>query len=345
MSTRPESQQNGFTFCPGGYLPAHLVEAVISASVLTKGFVPSAGGFDVDLEIATGLIVGLIGPSGSGKTTSVRLMTGILAPDSGHVSVFGADPTTFAPRTRARIGYMPQDSILNPHLTLRENLNFAASLYGMPYGRSQQLERLVDFVELGEAIDRLPDQASGGEQRRVMLASTLIHHPDLIFLDEPTAGIDPMLRRKFWDRFEELGRQGRTLVVTTQYVGEAAYCDYVAVLAEGRMLIFDTPEGLRRAAFDGELIDLTFATPPTPDDIASLDGAVTRHPLQWIDSHLARVVVDDAGAAAPEVTRWAEQRGLGLEKVETYVPPFDDVFVHLVDSLDRTNEEEAEVVG
>ena len=300
--------------------------------------------FDVDLEIISGLIVGLIGPSGSGKTTAVRLMTGILAPDSGHVTVFGSDPTAFTSKTKARIGYMPQDSILYPHLTLRENLNFAASLYGMPYRRSKQFKRIVDFVELGDAIGRLPSEASGGEQRRVMLASTLIHQPDLIFLDEPTAGIDPMLRRKFWDRFEELGREERTLVVTTQYVSEAAYCDYVAVLAEGRLLIFDTPGGLRRAAFDGDLIDLTFATPPDPGDIASLDGTITRHPLQWIDSRSARVVVDDAGAAAPEMTRWAEQRGITLETVETYIPPFDDVFVHLVDSLDQ-DEEEAEVVG
>jgi len=321
-----------------------LAETIISASGLTKRFGPSAGVFDVDLEVASGLIVGLIGPSGSGKTTAVRLMTGILAPDSGHVSVFGADPTAFTSKTRARIGYMPQDSILYPHLTLRENLNFAASLYGMRYGRSDQLERMVDFVELGDAIDRLPGQASGGEQRRVMLASTLIHQPDLILLDEPTAGIDPLLRRKFWDRFEELGQEERTLVVTTQYVGEAAYCDYVAVLAKGRMLIFDTPGALRRAAFDGELIDLTFATPPDSGDIASLDGTVTRHPLQWIDSHSARMVVDDAGAAAPEMIRWAEQRGLALEKVETYLPPFDDVFVHLVDSFDDAMEEEAEVV-
>jgi ABC-2 type transport system ATP-binding protein len=240
---------------------------------------------------------------------------------------------------------MPQESILYPHLTLRDNLNFAASLYGMPYRRSTQIERMIDFVALGDAVDRLPGQASGGEQRRLMLASTLIHQPDLIFLDEPTAGIDPVLRRKFWDRFEELGEQGRTLVVTTQYVGEAAYCDYVAVLARGRILSFDTPEGLRRAAFDGELIDLTFENPPASADLASLDGALTRHPVQWIDSRTVRVVVEDAGAAAPRLTKWAEQRGMTLEKAESYLPPFDDVFVHLVDSLEETRDEEAERVG
>jgi ABC-2 type transport system ATP-binding protein len=240
---------------------------------------------------------------------------------------------------------MPQESVLYPHLTLRDNLHFSASLYGMPYRRSTQIERMIDFVDLGDAVDRLPSQASGGEQRRLMLASTLIHQPELIFLDEPTAGIDPVLRRKFWDRFEELGEQGRTLVVTTQYVGEAAYCDYVAVLARGRILSFDTPEGLRRAAFDGELIDLTFEVPPGSTDLASLDGALTRHPVQWIDSRSVRVVVEDAGAAAPQLTKWAEQRGLTLEKAESFLPPFDDVFVHLVDSLEETRDEETELVG
>jgi ABC-2 type transport system ATP-binding protein len=321
-----------------------LADSIISASGLTKRFGPSAGVFDIDLDIASGLIVGFIGPSGSGKTTTIRLMTGILAPDSGRVVVLGADPTGFDTRTRGRIGYMPQESILYPHLTLRDNLDFAASLYGMPYRRSTQIERMIDFVALGDAVDRLPSQASGGEQRRLMLASTLIHQPDLIFLDEPTAGIDPVLRRKFWDRFEELGEQGRTLVVTTQYVGEAAYCDYVAVLARGRILSFDTPEGLRRAAFDGELIDLTFENPPDSTDLASLDGALTRHPVQWIDSRTVRVVVEDAGAAAPRLTKWAEQRGMTLEKAESYLPPFDDVFVHLVDSLEETRDEEAELV-
>ncbi|HEX5696611.1 MAG TPA: ABC transporter ATP-binding protein, partial [Acidimicrobiia bacterium] len=163
-----------------------MADSIITASALTKRFGPSAGVFDIDLDVAPGLIVGFIGPSGSGKTTTIRLMTGILAPDSGRVTVLGADPTGFDTRTRGRIGYMPQESILYPQLTLRDNLNFAASLYGMPYRRSKQIEGMIDFVALGDAVDRLPGESSGGEQRRLMLASTLIHQPDLIFLDEPT---------------------------------------------------------------------------------------------------------------------------------------------------------------
>jgi ABC-2 type transport system ATP-binding protein len=322
-----------------------LADSIISASGLTKRFGPSAGVFDLDLEIAPGLIVGLIGPSGSGKTTTVRLMTGILSADSGQLSVLGADPESFTSATRQQIGYMPQDSNLDPHLTLHENLNFAASLYGMSYQRSRQLDRIIDFVELQNVVHRLPGEASGGERRRLMLASTLIHQPELIFLDEPTAGIDPVLRKRIWDRLRELGEQGRSLMVTTQYVGEAAYCDYVVVLAHGRRLIADTPEGLRSAAYGGELIDITFEQSLPASDVASLEETITTQPMRWIDSRSVRLVVDDAGAAAPEVAKWAEQRGVSLEKVEAFLPPYDDVFVHLVDRFDHDEDRGAELLG
>jgi ABC-2 type transport system ATP-binding protein len=310
-----------------------LPDSIISAAGLTRAFGPEAGVFDMDLEIAPGLVIGFIGPSGSGKTTTVRLMTGILTPDSGRLSVLGTEPARFSRKTLTRIGYMPQRSILDPNLTLHQSLDFSASLYGMPLDRSDQIERIVEFVDLGAAVDRLPAQVSGGEQRRLMLASTLIHDPELIFLDEPTAGIDPVLRRRFWDRFEDLAGNGRTLIVTTQYVGEAAYCDYVVVLADGRVLAFDTPSGLRRTAFDGEMVSLTFEVPPGAEDTDWLQQNITRRPLEWLDSRSARAVVADAGTALPELARWADDRGIGLETAETYLPPFDDVFVQLIDAL------------
>jgi ABC-2 type transport system ATP-binding protein len=304
---------------------------------LTKAYGQGAGVFDLEIDIEPGTIVGFIGPSGSGKTTTVHLLTGVLAPDSGTAEVLGERPLAFTANTRARIGYMPQDSILYPDLTLRENLNFAASLYGMPYRRKKKLASLIDFVELEGAVDRLPREASGGEKRRVLLASTLIHDPELVFLDEPTAGVDPMLRRKFWDRFGELAASGKTLVVTTQYVGEAAYCDYVAVLAEGRILTLDTPEGLRRQAYGGEIIEMVFSSPPGSDDLMSLEESMAIS-LERVERDRVRLVVDDAGSAALEIGSWAEQRHLELEKVEPYLPPFDDVFVELVSRLQNGEE-------
>jgi ABC-2 type transport system ATP-binding protein len=317
----------------------------VQASGLTKKFEKDAGVFDIDLEVATGQIVGLIGPSGSGKTTTVRLTTGLLTPDSGTIEVLGQDPLRFTTRTRARIGYMAQESVFFPDLTLRENLSFAASLYGMPYRRRQQIEEMIEFLDLGGVMDRLLRKASGGEKRRLSLAATLIHDPDLMFLDEPTAGVDPILRRKFWDHFEHLSDSGATMIVTTQYVGEAAYCDFVGVLSSGRILAFDTPEGLRRRAFGGEQLDVVFASPPHHEDVASLNEASEVHKLQWLDDHTIRLSVDDAGSYAPTVVEWARQRDVPIEKTEPYLPPYDDVFVELVATLDEANGKEPVVAN
>jgi ABC-2 type transport system ATP-binding protein len=242
----------------------------------------------------------------------------------------------FSKDTRARIGYLAQELILYPDLTLRQNLNFASSLYGIS-PRRKRTNRLVEFMELDGAIDRLPQDVSGGEKKRAMLAGTLIHDPELLFLDEPTAGIDPVLRRKFWDHFNELASDGKTLVVTTQYVGEAAFCDYVAVLARGRVLTIDTPDGLRKQAFGGETIEVVFARPLSIDDIASLRAIFDQ--VDWMDSDRLRILVDESESATASVTAWAEERGLELTRNENYLPPFDDVFVELVSKLDQDSEE------
>lgn len=310
----------------------------VVASGLTKDFGDGAGVFDIDIEIDPGTIVGFIGPSGSGKTTTIRMMTGVTAPDHGELTVLGEKPVSFSRNTRARIGYMPQHAILYPELTLLENLNFAASLYGMPYNRKERIEELVDFVQLEGRMDRLPREASGGEKKRIMLASTFFHSPDLIFLDEPTAGIDPVLRRRFWDRFRELSDMGRTLLVTTQYVGEAAYCDYVAVLANGEIVIIETPEGLRQAAYGGEQIEVTFVSPPSRDLVEQLSRIVGLEGSEpdWVDSRTAHLIVENAGQASQTVLDWAEQNQIALEKAEVFQPEFDDVFVALVADQEET---------
>jgi ABC-2 type transport system ATP-binding protein len=319
-------------------------DPAIIATELTKRFEEDAGVFDLDLRVERGRIVALIGPSGSGKTTSVRLMTGLLAPDSGSISVLGQDPTRFTPETRSHIGYMAQDSVFFPDLTLRENLNFAASLFGVPLRRRRRVNEVVELLDLGDAIDRLLRDVSGGEKRRLSLAASLIHRPELLFLDEPTAGIDPILRTKFWDHFEHLSEQGSTLMVTTQYVGEAAYCDLVAVLAKGRVLALDTPDALRRRAYGGDLVDVVLAAPPARDDLVALTQAEGISKVTWLDDHSVRLVVADAGEMSSTLADWASQRGLDLERSETYLPPFDDVFVELVNAaqeqLDQVDPED-----
>jgi ABC-2 type transport system ATP-binding protein len=221
---------------------------------------------DVTLDIPPGAILGLIGPSGCGKTTLLRLLMGLHRPTEGEVRLFGENPLEASAALRQRVGYMPQHSVLFPNLSLETNLSFAAALYGVRWRRRRaRLHELLEFVELLEHRHTLLAHASGGMQRRLSLAATLVHEPELIVLDEPTAGVDPLLRSRFWERFRQLRDEGRSLVVTTQYVGEAAECDQVAVLVDGMLLAVDTPSGLVRRAY-GEAGPGS-GEPPDYDDV------------------------------------------------------------------------------
>ncbi|MGW8251114.1 MAG: ABC transporter ATP-binding protein [Anaerolineales bacterium] len=195
---------------------------IIRAEDLTKKFGDLVAVQDVSFEIDSGITFGFIGPSGCGKTTTIRLLTGVYKPDNGKASVFGVDPRAFTRHDKEAIGYLPQLFVLYPDLTVWENMNFAASLYGVSFNRATRLMELLDFVELTDHRKKLVRELSGGMRRRLSLAASLVHDPKLLFLDEPTAGIDPILRRKFWQYFRILQDQGHTLFITTQYVGEAA---------------------------------------------------------------------------------------------------------------------------
>jgi ABC-2 type transport system ATP-binding protein len=174
---------------------------LISSKDLTKQFGDQVVVDRISFEISAGSIFGFIGPSGCGKTTTLRLLTGIYHPTSGEVSVFGVSPKSFTLVEREKVGYMPQHFVLYPDLTISENLSFAASIYGVGGGRHKRINELLEFIELTEHRKKLVRHVSGGMKRRLSLASTLVHSPKLLFLDEPTGGIDPVLRRKFWDYF------------------------------------------------------------------------------------------------------------------------------------------------
>ncbi len=287
---------------------------------------------DVSLDVPRGIIFGFIGPSGAGKTTTIRLLIGTLSPTSGQVQVLGRSPSHFNQSTRAAIGYMPQLFALYPDLTVWENLNFAASIYGMGLFRGKRLKQVLDFVEMYGDRRKLARDISGGMQRRLSLAATLVHNPQLLFLDEPTAGIDPVLREKFWEHFRVLRDQGRTVFVTTQYVGEAAYCDMVGIMAEGQLLIVDTPENLRRRAYGGEIVQMHTTERVDYDHLVQLrqlpfvkPNGVTRAGDQDVN-----LTVDEASTAIPELLEWGKSHGLTIESIQQYVPPFEDVFVKLV---------------
>ncbi len=306
-------------------------ENIIQTHNISKEFNGTAAVQALSFYVPKGTIFGFIGPSGSGKTTTMRMLTGYYRPTSGEVRVLGRSPEKFTRTDRENIGYLPQSFGLYPNLTVWENLNFAASIYGLPVARHERLMEILEFVELDKDGNKLANQLSGGMQRRLNLAATLIHDPDLIFLDEPTAGIDPVLRNKFWDHFRELQAQGRTLFITTQYVGEAAYCDQVGVINEGQLAILDTPDLLRYRAFGGDLVDLHTVERldyQTLQAIRALPFVLSQ--VHQADINSVRLVVKEAKTDMAALLDWARENSLQINSIEEYLPPFDDVFVELV---------------
>ncbi|HET7037938.1 MAG TPA: ABC transporter ATP-binding protein [Thermomicrobiaceae bacterium] len=207
---------------------------------------------DVSLAIPPGVIYGLIGPSGSGKTTLIRLLVGVLRPERGEVCVFGRKMPDRA--VAGRIGYMTQSTALYPDLSLRENLSFFGALYGLGDARlRRRIEEVSREVALADRLDSPLHTFSGGMQRRASLACALIHQPELLILDEPTVGLDPVLRRAFWERFHRLAQAGRTLIVTSHIMDEAGRCDLLGFIRDGRLLASGTPDELRRLTGQAEL--------------------------------------------------------------------------------------------
>lgn len=307
---------------------------IIQLLNVTKRFGNAAAVENLSFTIEEGEIFGFIGPSGSGKTTTVRLMNGAYQPTEGSVTVFDRPAHRMTIAERERIGYLPQLFILYPNLSVKENIDFTASLYGLSWwGRRQRRRELLEFVELWDHRRKLARNISGGMQRRLELACSLIHDPKLLFLDEPTAGIDPILRAKFWDAFRDLKAQGRTLFVTTQYVTEAEYCDHVAVLSHGRMVAMDTPEALRRSAFGGEIVDVRSGTigHATRPLFAGLAGV---NSIDTSEQGRARLVVEDASATIPLAIETLRAADYEVEGIEQYRPTFDEVFVRLLQGED-----------
>ncbi len=282
----------------------------------------------ISLDVPAGTILGLIGPSGAGKTTTIRALTGALAPTSGRIEVLGEEPRAFRRQTRERIGYMPQSFTLYGDLTVRENVDFVGSLFGMLFGsRRRRTREVLELVDLWDVRKRRAGRLSGGMQRRLELACALVHNPALLFLDEPTAGIDPLLRATIWQELHRLRDAGRTLLVTTQYVNEAEACDRVALIAGGRLLALATPDELRREVVGGDVVIVETAA---MFDAATLAGLPFVREARQDGPRSLTVVVDDAGPALPDVVEAVSGRGGEVVSAREERASFDDVFARLV---------------
>jgi ABC-2 type transport system ATP-binding protein len=304
-------------------------QVAVRLAGVTRRFNGTEAVSGLDLQIPAGSITGVIGPSGSGKTTTIRMMTGSLAPTDGEVQVLGEPPGQFRRTTRERIGYMPQLFSLYPDLTVGENVDFAAALYGLVFWRRWRRTRAVlQLLDLWSVRGRRAGRLSGGMKRRLELAAALVHQPDLLILDEPTAGIDPLLRRTVWDELHRLREGGVTAVVTTQYVTEAEECDLVALIAGGRLIAFGTPAEVRKSALGGEVVEVTMENLFDASTLHQAPGVLS---IRQTGPKSFQLVVDDAGTATPETIQAMSEAGADVESIREYRPTFEDVFTALVE--------------
>jgi ABC-2 type transport system ATP-binding protein len=341
MTTAPPSPQSVVSPSPehvgpleGAPITDSTREVVVVAAGISKRYGETDVVKDVSFEVERGQIFGIVGPSGSGKTTLIRMLLGVLRPTTGDLHVFGRQPAKFRRCDREHIGYMPQQFVLFPELSVMENLHFTASIYGVSwFTRGKRLRAALDFVELWDARSRPASLLSGGMQRRLELAATLVHNPELIVLDEPTAGVDPVLRAKFWDHFRQLRDGGRTIIATTQYVTESEYCDRVAVLKDGGLLTIGTPDEIRREALGGESV-IVSGSDLDRHAVATLRAIKGVARVRRLDDGRLEATVDDAGRMVTELMEALRAADVDVAEIAEQHPTFDDVFVRLMEKDD-----------
>ena len=197
----------------------------------------------VDLAVPAGSVFGLVGPNGAGKTTLIKALVGALRPSEGEARVLNMNPLKDRAEVRRRIGYMPQSPALYDDLSARDNVRFFGAAHRTP-GLRKKVEEILEFTDLTDRADDPVHTFSGGMKRRVSLACALVHEPEVLFLDEPTAAVDPQLRSRFWDEFRELAKGGSTLFISTHLMDEAVLCDSISILRKGRIIVSDTPHGI-----------------------------------------------------------------------------------------------------
>jgi len=296
---------------------------VILARNLTKRFDHFIAVDHVSFSVMSGEVVGYLGPNGSGKTTTIRMLLGLLRPSEGDATVLGYDIVRQSERVRERVGYMSQKFALYHDLTVEENLAFYAGVYGV-ISRTR-LDKVLDLIGLRSiAAERVSDLSTGWRQR-LALGTAIVHQPRLLFLDEPTSGVDPTARRAFWDLIYTVVAQGVTALVTTHYMDEAEYCGRVGIMRDGQLLAMDTPSALKQHALPGYAWDV-FAQPLLPA-LAALEQcpAVLRAGL--VADHLRAIT--PPGTSAGVLAECLINAGILIEALEMVEPTLEDVFLAL----------------
>jgi ABC-2 type transport system ATP-binding protein len=297
----------------------------------------------IDLSVAEGTILGLLGPNGAGKTTTVRILATLLKPDAGRATVAGYDVVSEAQRIRTLIGLSGQYAAVDENLTGRENLWMFGMLYQLPSSIARaRANELLDQFDLADAADRVVKTYSGGMRRRLDLGSALIGRPKLLFLDEPTTGLDPRSRLGMWEVIRSLVREGATLLLTTQYLEEAdELADTIAVVDHGKIIARGTADALK-AQVGGERIEVVVHDRTRIDDARRIMGGIGIGEAT-LDEHTRRVTVPSDGGATrlATVIRDFDEAGIDIDDIGLRRPTLDDVFLSRHAAVEAPTEEEA----
>jgi ABC-2 type transport system ATP-binding protein len=292
---------------------------------LTKKFGDFTAVDGVNFKVQRGEIFGFLGPNGAGKTTTMRMLMGLLQPTSGSATILGFDIVTQKTEVHQRIGYMSQRFSLYNDLTVLENLNFFGGTYGV---RGQQLrQRREEIVEMAGLMGRekeLTKNLSGGWRQRLALGCAILHEPEMLFLDEPTAGVDPISRRDFWDLLYALSSQGRTIFVTTHYMDEAEHCQRMAFIQNGRLVALGSPEAIKLEKMQGEVMEIDCDAPDQAIGILRKSALFLEVSLYGA---LLHVVAEDVAAFKPRIKELLGEEDIAVQSMQVIVPSLEDVFI------------------
>jgi len=300
----------------------------VRALELTRAFGTFVAVDHLTFDIPTGAVWGFLGPNGAGKSTTIRMLCGILAPTSGRAEVLGYDVARNPEQVKARIGYMSQRFSLYNDLTVEENMAFYAGVYGLSRdeGRARAEEWVARAGLRGRA--QMPARAlSGGWKQRLALGCAVLHRPQMVFLDEPTSGVDPVSRREFWDLIGEFADGGVTVMVTTHYMDEAEHCDTLAFIFGGRIIAMGSPDEIKRQQ-TGDLLEIVTAQYAEALEVLTVLPGIRDAALFGRAIH---VTVDDAEAAVPVFRHALAERGVTVDRVAPVAPSLEDAFVSLVE--------------
>jgi ABC-2 type transport system ATP-binding protein len=305
-----------------------MTDEVIAAHDLTRLFGDFVAVDHVSFTVQTGEVIGYLGPNGSGKTTTMRMLLGLLRPSAGSATVLGYDIVSQSEQIRERVGYMSQKFALYHELTVGENLAFYAGVYGV--SERSRLEEVLDLIGLRDMKNERVSQLSTGWRQRLALGTAFVHRPRLLFLDEPTSGVDPTARRAFWDLIYDVVAQGVTALVTTHYMDEAEYCGRIGIMSEGKLLALDTPSALKLSALPGVVWDIFVDTQRTISLLPALVAlqncpCVLRAGLSG--DHLRAITPSQVDATAMQEALQAA--GVQMARLQPAEPTLEDVFLAL----------------